>query len=358
MKTALHNLGLAVVVVALTACGGGTTATTAAASPQLETIVVGSGADAGRGWDGVVEAVRQVSLAAQTSGRVASMEADIGDRVVAGQVLLRITAVEQRAATASARAQLRSAEAAAAEAEANYRRFEALAPSRYVSRAQIDQARAARDVAVAAREAAREQLARIGQQVDYTVVRAPYDGVVSARQVEPGETVVPGQPLMTVHAPDALRIEVDVPQSVAGAIRRKSEATVLLDDGRRASVAGVVVYPGADPATHSITVRVMLPPLDPPPAPGTSARIVFPVAGGETVPRIPATTLVQRGEVSAVYVLDGPALTLRQVRLGSRIGNEVEVLSGLKPGERVAADPVAAGQALAALRAAGAADRG
>ena len=357
MKTALHSLGLAVVVVALTACGGGTTAATAAASPELETVVVGSGADSGRGWDGTVEAVRQAVLAAQTSGRIASVEADIGDRVVAGQVLLRITAVEQRAATASARAQLHSAEAAAAEAEANYRRFAALAPSQYVSRAQVDQARAGRDVAVAAREAAREQLAQVAQQVDYTTVRAPYAGLVGARQVEPGETVVPGQPLMTVHAPDTLRIEVDVPQSVADAIRRKPGAMVLLDDGRRASVAGVVVYPGADPATHSVTVRVMLPPLDPPPAPGTSARVVFPVAGGETIPRIPAATLVQRGEVSAVYVLDAQALTLRQLRLGRRLGDEVEVLSGLKSGERVVADPVAAAQALAAQRVAGGAGR-
>lgn len=356
MKAAVRIAGLAAALVVLAGCDREEPLPTTA-PPQLATVAVGTGADAGRGWDGVVEAVRQAALAAQTSGRIASVEADIGDRVDAGQVLLRITAVEQRAATGSARAQLRSADAAAAEAEANYRRFAALAPSQYVSRAQIDQARAARDVAIAAREAARAQLAQIGQQVDYTVVRAPYDGVVSAREVEPGETVVPGQPLMTVHAPGALRIEVDVPQSVADAIRRKPEATVLLDDGRRATVAGVVVYPGADPATHSVTVRVALPPFDPPPAPGTSARVVFPVSGGDTVPRIPATALVQRGEVSAVYVLDERALRLRQLRLGRRLGDEVEVLSGLKPGERVAADPVAAGQAMAAQRDAGGAGR-
>src|SRR5690606_29364913 len=138
----------------------------------------------------------------------------------------------QDAGANAARAQLRAAEASAAEAEQNYRRYAALADGQYVSKAQIDQARAARDSAVAARNAAAAMLAQAMQQAAYTVVRAPFDGVVARRDVEPGETVAPGRPLVSVRAPDALRIEVAVPQSRAEAIRRDPQARVRLADGR------------------------------------------------------------------------------------------------------------------------------
>lgn len=340
-------------LLALAGCGRppSTPVPSTAAASGLETIEVGRGPRGeGSAWDGVVESVREARLSAQTSGRVASVAADIDDPVAAGQVLVRITAVEQEAATGTARAQLRAAEAAATEAEANYGRYAALAAGQFVSRAQIAQARAARDAAAAARDAARAQLVQAARQVDYTVVRAPYAGVLSARDVEPGETVAPGQALVTVTAPDALRVEVDVPQSVADAIRRDPGAGLVLADGRRLAVPRVVVYPNADPATHSVTVRVPLPGMDRPPAPGTTARVVFRVAGDAGPPRIPARALVQRGELSGAYRVEDGDVVLRQLRLGRRIGDQVEVLSGLSAGDRVAVDPVAAARAIVAAR--------
>lgn len=357
MRFRLSALFLVTLLPALAACGDEPTAAALPPLPRLETRVVGasSGAD-GRVWDGVVEAVQQADLSAQTAGRVTEVNVDVNDRVARGDVLLRITAVEQQAGANAARAQLRAAEAAVAEAEANYRRFASLATSQYVSRSQLDQARAARDSAVADRDAARAELAQAGQQTDYTVVRAPFAGLVSARRVEPGETVAPGQALMSVYAPGALRIEVMVPQSEAAAIKAANRAVVVLADGRRTDAAQVIVFPAADPATHSVGVRVMLPELQSAPQPGLTARVVFPIAGGVQSLHVPYSALVQRGEVSGVYVLADHRLCLRQVRLGRRIGDEVEVLAGLKPGERIATDPVAAVQALAAQREAAAHD--
>jgi multidrug efflux pump subunit AcrA (membrane-fusion protein) len=174
--------------LALAACGASKPAKLPPL-PDLPTFEVKAGSGMpGRGWDGVVEAVRRADLSAQTAGRVA--------------------AVEQIAGANTARAQLRSAEASAAEAEQNYRRFVALGGAQFVSKAQIDQARAARDSVVAARDAARAQLTQAAQQAAYTVVRAPSAGVVAAREVEPGESVAPGQPLVSVYAPNELRISV------------------------------------------------------------------------------------------------------------------------------------------------------
>lgn len=351
-------------LLVLAACGGDVPVATPALPKDLATFTVAQGDGLpGQAWDGVIEAVRRADLAAQTAGRVSAIAVDVNDRVRAGDVLLRITAVEQHAAANAARAQLRAAEASAAEAGQNYRRFAALADAQYVSKAQIDQARAARDAAVAARNAAAAMLAQAAQQSQYTVVRAPFDGVVARRDVEPGETVAPGMPLLSVYAPDALRIEVAIPQTRAEAIRADARAQVLLGDGRKVVPAAVTVFPAADPASHSVSVRLKLPALEPQPAPGTTAKVVFAAdadgrAGTTRASvRIPAASIAQRGELSGVYVVQDGRLLLRQLRLGARSGDAVEVVSGLAAGEVVASDPVAATGVIAAQRKAAEAGR-
>jgi RND family efflux transporter MFP subunit len=344
---------LAGLLAGLAACGHQQAGTSPAPLPALDTLTVSAGGtDSGRAWDGVVEAVRQADLSAQTSGRVEEVLVDVNDRVAAGAVLLRLSVVEQQAGVTAARAQLRAAEAAAAEAEANYARYAALGTKQFVSRLQLDQARAWRDAALAQRDAARARLSDAAQQSDYTVVRAPFAGVVSARRVEPGESIAPGHVLLSIYAPETLRIEVQVPQSDAAAIRAANRARVQLADGRGVDAAALTVFPVADPATHSMTVRVELPELADAPQPGVTARIEFPIAGARAYPLIPRAAIAQRGELSGVYVLADERLSLRQLRLGRAVGDQVEVLSGLHGGETIAADPVAALQALAVQRAA------
>ncbi|MGN6150584.1 MAG: efflux RND transporter periplasmic adaptor subunit, partial [Lysobacteraceae bacterium] len=126
--------------LALSACGGDDAARATAPLPKLDTLVVAAdAATGGQTWDGTVEAVREAVLSAQTGGRVTAVDADVNDRVAAGQVLLRLTVVEQQAGVDAARAQLRAAEASAAEAERQFQRYAALSKGEYVSRAQLDQ---------------------------------------------------------------------------------------------------------------------------------------------------------------------------------------------------------------------------
>jgi len=204
-------------------------------------------------------------------------------------------------------------------------------------------------------EAARAGVSEAGEQVDYTVIRAPYSGILTQRHVELGEAVRPGQPLVSGLSLDRLRVNVEVPQSDIAAIREHGAAAVLLADGRRIDAEQVIIFPYADPATHSFKVRVELPEADTGLQPGMTVKTAFKTGEARHL-WLPGSALVTRSEVTAVYVVDARnRVSLRQVRLGHRQGDAVEVLAGLADGDRVAADPVAA---LAYLAATGGRDDG
>ncbi|MBS0464792.1 MAG: efflux RND transporter periplasmic adaptor subunit [Proteobacteria bacterium] len=339
-------------LLVLSACGRGTNVPANGSAPALDTLVARADrAQSGRSWDATVQAVRQADLSAQTGGRVLAVNVDVGDPVEAGDVLVRLTAVEQQSGANVARAQLQAAQAAAHEAQATFDRYQALAQRQLVSRLQIDQLRASRDAAVAARDAAQAQLASASQQADYTQVRAPFAGVVQARTVQPGEAVAPGSALLSVYAPGALRAQAQVPESDAAALRVEKSVQVVLADGRQVQSSALTVFPAADPSTHSVGVRADLPTLSHPPKPGDSVRLLSSLPGGQASIWLPRSALVQRGEVSAVYVLDGTRWPeLRQVRVGRRLGEQIEILAGVRDGDIVARDPVSALQALVERR--------
>jgi RND family efflux transporter MFP subunit len=370
-------LAAAAAVLALAACTGEPTPAPAApgAGHDLPTIEVRIGGAAHERWyDGSVEAVRQATLTAQTTGRVAEALHDVDDRVRAGELLLRLTGVEQRAALRQAEQALREAEARATVADADYARTSDVYAKRLVARAALDRATADRDAAAAQLAAAQAGLASARESAAYTEIRAPYDSVVTRRHVEPGEAVAPGQPLIEVAALERLRVVVDVPSSIAETLRDGGRATVLVGDRRYASDR-VVVFPAATAQSSTVRVRIELPEAAVGAYPGLYAKVGFEAApadapadartgGAADAARgpisspsahapisIPSSALVERSEVTAVYVVDADGrLYFRQVRLGRRYGDAVEVLAGLRPGERVASDPVAAAQRLAAAR--------
>ena len=294
-----------------------------------------------RVWDGRVEAVNQATVSAQTSGRIAELPFDVNDYVEAGAVLMRFTDTEQKAALAQAEAAMQEATARLAEANQEFERFSKMIENNSVSQAAFDQSRANRDAARARLNAARSRVEGAKEQLEYTVIRAPYAGIVSKRHVELGELVSPGQPVISGLSLQSLRVNVDVPQSMFHAIRTIGKAFVYVDDERIAAES-LTFFPVADAEANTFRVRVNLPDGAATLYPGMFVKVGFVVGETERL-LVPAEAVVRRSELSGVYVADGEAVALRQVRLGRRYGNSIEVLSGLSEGEAVATDPVAAG---------------
>ena len=292
-------------------------------------------------WDGTVEAVNQGTVSAQTSGRVAEIAYDVNDFVPEGAIVVRFTDTEQRASLRRATATLEEAQARLDEAEKDFERISKMYENNTVSKANYDQAEANRAAAAARINAAQSDVATAKEQLDYTVVRAPYAGIVAERHVEIGELVSPGQPVMTGLSLQSLRVNVDVPQSMFDPIRDIGQAFVYTG-GKRIAADNLTFYPVADPVTNTFTVRVNLPDGSATLFPGMFVKVGF-VVGESRRLHVPESAIVRRSELTAVYILEVDRVSLRQVRLGRRYDDNIEILAGLSEGEQVATDPVAAG---------------
>ncbi len=300
-----------------------------------------------RELDGVVEARRQATLSAEVAGQIEEVNFDVDDYVEQGQVVLRIRDREYRAGVAQASAALAEARAGVRDARLEFKRSQDLLKQKLISQAQFDRAEAGLKAAEAREAAAEASLTRAEERLGYTVVRAPYSGIVVARHVEPGEAVSPGQPIMSGYAEGELRVSADVPQSLIGSLRARREArVVVIESGESIAVDKITIHPFANPQNHSFPVRLELPSHQLPLYPGMLVKVAIAIGATERL-LIPQSALVSRTEVNAVYVVgDDDRIALRQVRPGNRFGERIEILAGLEAGETIALDPVRAGIAL------------
>ncbi len=301
--------------------------------------------------EAVVEAGRESTLAAQVAGRIVTLTVDAGDTVRTGQVLVRIDDSEARNSIAGNQARVAQAEAALADARQQYERAQRLVARNFMSAAALDGAEAQYKAAQARLAAAGAEVAQSSTARGFATITAPFGGLVSARLAQVGEMASLGRPLLTLFDPATLRVVASVPQERLEAVRHAGRASIeLSESGRWIDATSITVLPAADSRTHVSQVRLALPRDAAGIHPGMFARVHFAV--GETRRLlVPATAILRRSEVTAVYVVQGERLQLRQVRLGSPQGDgHTEVLAGLSPGERVALDAVQAGMYLKRAR--------
>ncbi len=292
--------------------------------------------------DAVIESVRQATVSAQIAGRLTQVLVEAGDRVKRGQLLARVDTRETDAQLAGARAQAAQADAGLAQAQLNFERTRSLVAQNFVSQSALDKAEADLKTARAAVAAASAGTAQAGTARSFAELRAPIDGVVTRRLMEPGELATPGRGVIEVHDPAALRAVGTIPQyllSRAGRIERAQIELAALEGRLRAQ--RVTMLPAADPKLLSTQVRAELPANVPATiVPGMAAKVMVPIGSSQKLV-VPAAAVFQRSELTAVIVMIDGQRQLRQVRLGNRVGDgDVEVLAGLNAGERVALDPL------------------
>ena len=321
-------LFVAALAIALPAAAQTTAAqTTATRTIELRDVGLTLPAEA------VIEATKQATVATQVSGRIVEVKVEAGQRVQAGQVLMRIDAREAVENVAAAKAQL-------AQAEANFSRTQNLFKQKFVSQAALDQAEATL-------KSARAQATAAGAGASHATVTAPISGIVAVRHAELGELASLGKALVTVYDPKGLRAIASIPQYRLKDAQKATRARIEFPESQRwLDGIRLEILPTIDAQSHTATARIYLP--DDPEqlkglVPGMAARVHF-IAGQAQKLTVPAQAVLRRGEISAVYVVGGDKPRLRQVRLGEPVADgEIEILSGLAAGETVSLDPVKTG---------------
>lgn len=349
-----------------------------AAGSQIVTVQASSiGSSVALG--GTVVAYREVTLTAQIPGRVEFLAGTEGDRFKADDILVAIDDDDLLAQRRSALAQLSNAQSAISNAQVQYQRELWSPQSRSISRSggmgmpnmfdqmftqpfaqgfmpgnvggdrwvdrQADihgfgtQLTQAHNQALAAQS----QIEEIDAKLRDTRSFAPFDGVITRKMVEEGDTVQPGQPLLEFADLTYLQVEVDVPVRLMPGLKKGMLIPARLDVGNvRVDVRVAQIFPSADPVRHTVTVKFDLP-MNVPGGPGMYAEVMVPdiSTGVSSVPVIPDSAVLWRGSLPAVYVAtDDDKAELRLIRLGDYVGSrEVAVLSGLQIGERIYVSP-------------------
>lgn len=334
---------------------------------------------------GTVRSKTTSVIAAQVMGSVVAIHVHEGDLVRAGQVLVEIDGREARTQVVRAQAGVREAQNALDEVDRNIRAAEsgkaaaaanrALAAStlsRYqklyergsVSPQEYDEVKTKADVAnaealraermVQSLAARRNQvLARIDQAradvsgaqvgVGYSRITSPINGIVVSKQADVGYMAVPGAPLLTIESNSNYRIEASVEESQIGKTQQGAPAKVRIDALGGRELTGVVdeIVPASDPQSRSYTVKITIPSE----AAGVVRSGLFGkvrfVTGRAEAVTIPQKSIVERGQLTSVYVVDQAGVArLRLIQTGKSYGDRVEVLSGLSAGEQIVIEGV------------------
>jgi RND family efflux transporter MFP subunit len=325
---------LMMVFALLPGCRGETapeTASAAARAPEGRVVVVRDTAIATvLEVAGVAEPVRRATLSTRLSGAVTAVLVQEGARVRQGQVLARIDDRDLRARQAQVQAGMAEAEAVHRDAQVQARRMQALYADSAATRVQLEAAETGLARAEAAERAARGAGRELEATRTYAEVRAPFAGVVTQRFVDPGAFVTPGAPIVAVDDASRLRISVTVSPETAGRLRAGQRVPGTVErTAVRAVVEGVV------PATGALyTVNALVDNARGTHAPGSAATLRL-GQGEHRGLLVPAEALIREGDLLGVRVRTEAGSELRWIRAGRVADGAVEVLSGLRNGERV-----------------------
>lgn len=317
---------------------------------------------------GYVVAQRKAAVASKVTGRLVELHVEEGDKVKKDQVIARLDNEDVRAARARAqanvflaRSRVEQAKAELVDASLDYNRNKELASKGFVARSALDSAEArykktqaevlAQEAAVRASEAA---LAEADVILDYTYIRAPFEGVVLTKNADIGDIVTPlgaaanaKAAVVTIADMDSLMVEVDVSESNLGQVRPGQPCEIRLDAFPQTRFPGLVhmIVPTADRTKASVMVKVAFREKNPQVLPEMSAKVAFlsrDLSAEERKPflAVPSSAVMSRDGNASVYVFENGRALRKTFRAGRRFEQHMEAVEGLQAGERVIASPL------------------
>jgi RND family efflux transporter MFP subunit len=301
---------------------------------------------------GVIAAQQAANIASQILAPIAELRVREGDRVTKGQVLVRLFSPTLVAGVQEAESQVvaaRQQESAAAAQEhlasETFARYQTLDQRHSVTPHEFDEVRtgfaaaqAQHQAAAAQVQAAQSAAAQSRASQAFTVITAPFAGVVSAKFVDAGAMAAPGVPLLRIEDARQHEVDIQVNESVLSRLRPGNLVQVSMGSGNSTDARIREIVPSGDPAAHTFTVKIPLP-ASAGLYSGMTANVVLPT-GEQSAITIPSRSIRERGQLDTVLVLDARSVAqIRYVSLGRSLGDRVEVTSGLNAGDRVLAHP-------------------
>jgi RND family efflux transporter MFP subunit len=283
---------------------------------------------------GSIKPVQEADIASKILARVLEINVTAGKSVRAGDILVRLSSDEQQARVHQAEAELESIKAQYQLARTEFDRASRLIDSRSISKAEFDTARTRVQTTQANVDRAARGLEEAKVFLDFATVVAPFTGIVVDKVIEPGDTVTPGQTMLTLYDPSRMQLVVSVRESLASTLRVGQQLPAKLESlGYDCMAAVSEIVPKADVSSRSFEVKVSGP-CPPGVYTGMFGRLMIPLEDQQVL-LVPQAAIERVGQLELVHVAQDGELVRRSVQLGTRFSDQVEVLSGLRAGEKV-----------------------
>lgn len=284
----------------------------------------------------------QSELAFRVGGKLLSREVHLGSRVIQGQVLAHLDPVDLKLSAAASQAQVASVEADYIYAKAELERYKQLRDQKFVSAAAYEIKKNIYAAALAKLKAAKAQAAVSTNQANYTNLTADFDGVITAVNVDPGQVVAAGQPIMKLARTEALDAVINVAENQIQAVRGAKYVDISLWADPHKVYSGHIreIAGAADIASRTYEVKIQIDKPDNALKLGMTATVVMHGSDdlAKTTTLIPLTALLDSWQHAAVYVLGADnRLSLRKVNVAQYRERDALISTGLQPGERLVA---------------------
>jgi RND family efflux transporter MFP subunit len=313
-----------------------TTDNTRSVDVKIETASSTTSASA-QSFPGMVESDHQANLSTIVMGTVTEVPVEVGERVKKGDVLIRIKDDQILAQKSQLEANMVQAKANLENTEKNYNRIKNLYAEESATSKELDDISTMYEIAKANMDALNARMNEVNEMLAYTTIRAPFDGIVARKFVSEGDMAAPGHPLVAVADPGLIKITANVPEQWISKISEGDEVNVSIESAGiyNAAATLIAVSEAGDPMSRQYAVEAKLNDagISSTLKTGMFAQLGMNLGSNEAL-FIPKSALVYRGQLTGVYTLsDDNKAILRWVRLGQSSGDQVEVLSGLTPGE-------------------------